>query len=69
MEKCVFDKGEKCAVLVSQDCEKCTFRKTQRELVEGRAKAHERIEHLPQEQHDAIMRKYYHLRRCEEVEQ
>lgn len=63
MSNCVFDKGKKCAALHSHDCEKCSFKKTGRELVEGREKARERLESLPQEQYDAIMKKYYGLRR------
>lgn len=67
MENCAFDKGNKCSALREHNCEKCSFRKTQGELVKGREKARERIENLPKEQHDAIMKKYYCLRRCAEV--
>ena len=60
MSNCVFDKGRKCEVLSSH--------KTGRELVEGREKARERLENLPREQYDAIMKKYYGLRRGAEAE-
>lgn len=67
MERCVFENGRKCKALRERNCEKCSFRKTHEELVEGREKARERIENLPKEQHDAIMQKYYRLPRGEEV--
>lgn len=69
MERCVFENGKNCKVLKERSCAKCTFRKTHEELVEGREKARERIENLPQEQYDAIIKKYYGLHRCEEVEE
>lgn len=69
MKTCVFDKGCICTALDSRDCEKCSFRKTEKELIEGRAKARERIENLPKRQYDAIMNKYYRLHRFTEVEQ
>lgn len=70
MSNCVFDKGKKCIALLTHNCEKCSFHKTGRELVEGREKARERLESLPKKQYDAIMKKYYSLRRGEtEVEE
>jgi hypothetical protein len=63
MERCAFDRGEKCSVLKGHECGKCTFRKTRDELINGRDKARERIDNLPREQYDAIMQKYYCLRR------
>lgn len=69
MEKCAFDKGRKCEVLSTKKCEKCSFRKTAEELKAGREQAQERLEKLPKKQHDAIMKKYYGLRRCAEVEE
>jgi C4-type Zn-finger protein len=68
MEKCVFDKGKKCSALSVRDCEKCSFRKTERELAEGRDNARKRLETLPDEQYNAIMKKYYGLCRIAEVE-
>lgn len=68
MERCVFERGKKCSALVSRDCAKCTMRKTHEELIEGREKAMERIKNLPQDQYDAIMKKYHGLRRCTETE-
>ena len=67
-EKCVFDKGHKCSALTSHNCEKCSFRKTEKELVDGRENARERIESLPKKQYDAIMRKYYRIRRGHDAE-
>lgn len=69
MESCVFDNGKKCAALTSKKCEKCSMRKTEAELAEGRAKAMDRLETLPPEQYDTIMRKYHRLCRREEVEE
>ena len=71
MEKCVFNKGKKCSALAPKKCKNCSFRKTEAELNEGREKARERLESLPREQYEAIMRKYYPfsgLRHCEEAE-
>lgn len=68
MEKCVFNKGKKCSALTPKKCKNCSFRKTEAELNAGREKARERLESLPKEQQDAIMRKYYGLRRVEDAE-
>ena len=59
MCKCAFDKGDKCNALIVRDCEKCSFRKTQEELAEGRAKAKILLERLPEEYRAAIEDKYY----------
>ena len=59
MVNCVFNKGKQCAVLNQKNCEKCSFYKTPRELHVGREKANERLESLPKEQYQAIMKKYY----------
>lgn len=67
MEKCVFDKGKKCSALSVHDCEKCSFRKTEKELATGRDNARKRLETLPDEQYNAIMKKYYGLCRNAEV--
>jgi hypothetical protein len=45
------------------------MRKTKAELENGRAKAMDRLETLPPEQYDTIMRKYHRLCRREEVEE
>lgn len=58
MEECVFDNGRTCSILTTHTCEKCSFRKTKRELDLGRERALERIEGLPQDQRDAIKNKY-----------
>lgn len=68
MKNCVFDKGNICAALTTHNCEKCSFCKTEKELIDGREKARERIESLPKKQYDAIQQKYYKLRRVTEVE-
>ena len=68
MKSCVFNRGKKCAVLTSHNCEKCSFRKTERELQEDRASARKRIESLPDDQYNAIMKKYYGVRTPSEVE-
>ena len=67
MEKCVFNNGKKCSALVPKKCKDCSFRKTEAELNAGREKARKRLESLPEEQRDAIMRKYG-LRRVEDAE-
>ena len=58
MEECVFDKGRYCSILTTHTCEKCSFRKTKRELDLGRERALNRIDGLPQEQREAIKKKY-----------
>ena len=59
MCNCAFDKGDKCVALTTHDCEKCSFRKTKDELLAGRRKARAMLEDLPQEQREAIQKKYY----------
>lgn len=59
MEVCAFNKGKNCAALNERECEKCTFRKTRKELVAGREKALERIKNLPRGGRQYIMMKYY----------
>ena len=59
MEKCVFDKGEKCVALLTRNCENCSFRKTKEELIAGRRKAKEMLDKLPEEYRKAIIEKYY----------
>lgn len=68
MENCVFNKGKKCSALTPKKCKNCSFRKTEEELTAGREKARERLESLPREQYEALMRKYYHLCRTDETE-
>lgn len=69
MKKCVFDRSDFCVALNSRECENCRFRKTREELDVGREKACERVENLPKKQYNAIMNKYYKLRRGAEVEE
>lgn len=59
MNNCAFDRDDKCAALVTRDCENCSFRKTKAELIAGRRKANELLEKLPEEQRKAIESKYY----------
>lgn len=59
MIKCAFDREEKCKVLTVKECEKCTFRKSKDELNEGRERAKDLLERLPQEHREAIYDKYY----------
>lgn len=56
---CVFDFGRKCVALTEKKCKDCRFRKTQKELKEGRKKAKKRIASLPEEQQTYIREKYY----------
>jgi hypothetical protein len=69
MENCVFDCGKTCSALTKKKCGKCSMRKTKAELEAGRARAMDRLETLPPEQYDTIMRKYHRLCRREEVEE
>lgn len=69
MEDCVFDNGKTCAALSCKKCRKCSMRKTKTELEAGRAKAMDRLETLPPEQYDTIMRKYHRLHKMQEAEE
>ena len=59
MDNCVFDNGEACSALVSKKCEKCSFRKTRTELIEGRRKARRSLEKLNEQKLEEIREKYY----------
>jgi hypothetical protein len=59
MKKCVFDRGNTCGALVPKDCEKCTFRKTRSELIEGRENARALLAGLPEQRLAQIKKKYY----------
>ena len=69
MEKCVFNRGKKCAAISPKKCTNCAFRKTEAELMAGREKALERLKTLPPAQYEAIMKKYYGSLPSEEVEE
>ena len=69
MEDCVFNCGKKCSALTEKKCKKCSMRKTEAELEEGRAKAMKRLETLPPEQYDHVMRKYHRLHKMQEAEE
>ena len=62
MDNCVFDNGDRCAALETHDCEKCTFRKTRHQLIEGRKRSRELLERLPSDQLEHIENKYYRRR-------
>lgn len=56
--KCAFDRIYQCAALTHKECIGCHFRKTQKQLEEGRERADERIESLPGDVQDKIAKKY-----------
>ena len=56
--KCAFEHGNKCIALTGKCCEGCRFRKTKRQIEEGRRKAKRRINSLPQEMQIYIKTKY-----------
>ena len=58
MFDCVFDKGKTCAALKHHKCENCSFRKTPKELANGRERAWDRLTSLPKDQYDHIVTKY-----------
>lgn len=57
--ECCFNRGAKCAVLTTMKCDGCHFKKTHRQLTQGRKKARERIKSLPYEQRQRIFLKYH----------
>ena len=59
MDVCTFARERGCTILNRNNCDKCSFFKTEKELREGRAKAMERIEALSPEQSHSIKEKYY----------
>ena len=59
MSVCAFKKGGKCVPLTRDNCTGCTFFKTNKELEEGRLKAKERFESLPDDVQARILDKYY----------
>lgn len=58
MSECYFNRGTKCAALRDKKCTGCSFRKTHKQMIEGRRKADERIASLPYEQREYIAEKY-----------
>jgi hypothetical protein len=64
MSKCVFDYGEDmCYAVTEKQCEGCKFRKTEKELQEGRDKATKRLMTLDRLRLNKIKQKYYNDRR------
>ena len=59
MSECYFKRDNNCSVTIRKDCEKCSMRKTEQEVKEGRERARARIASLPYEQQIAIAEKYY----------
>lgn len=59
MDKCAFEVGCVCAALTKKKCDKCSFRRSEEDLREGRRKASERIKTLPEEQQKHIASTYY----------
>lgn len=57
--ECVFDFGRRCVALTEKCCEGCRFRKTKEELDEGRKRAKNLINALPEERQNYIRDKYY----------
>ena len=58
-EKCAFDKGNKCSALTAMECSRCAFRKTAKQLAEGRKKADARVRSLSEIERQYIFDKYY----------
>lgn len=54
--KCVFDQNGECTALEKKKCFGCSFFKTERQLIEGRRKAEERLKSLGI--YDEMRRKY-----------
>ena len=57
--ECYFKRDSNCSVTLRKDCEKCSMRKTEQELKEGRERSRARIMSLPLEQQIDISEKYY----------
>lgn len=58
---CAFNKKGECTVLKETKCNKCSFRKTQKQLDEGRKRAKRRINALPTVERESIKKKYHPL--------
>lgn len=63
---CAFNREGRCTVLKTTRCNKCSFRKTQKQLDEGREKAKKRIQSFPKEVREDIKKKYYPLEKISE---
>ena len=61
MNKCAFDREDKCTALREKQCDGCRFRKTEQELNDGRQKAIDRINNLPYSKQIHITRKYHDM--------
>ena len=67
MSNCAFDNGNECSALNEMNCKKCPFRKTKKELIEGRWRATARLTKLPRQTRARIRQKYYQNSITEEV--
>lgn len=65
MNNCVFARGNECDALKTKQCAGCSFCKTKEELIEGRQKAVDRINNLPEKVRKHIIHKYGRQRRCD----
>lgn len=65
MNLCTFDNGKTCSVLRRGNCKGCSFFKTEEQLLEGRAKARERLFSLPKATQVWIQEKY----RCKHIKE
>lgn len=59
MNKCAFDRDDKCSALEEKKCDGCKFFKTDEDLKISRIKVKIRLQSLPWEQQTHILRKYY----------
>ncbi len=57
-KECAFNKGSRCIALNCDNCEGCTFFKTQEQLAAGRAKAAKMLAALPEERQAYFRNKY-----------
>ena len=59
MRDCAFDEGKFCSALREKECIGCPFKKTRKELVEGRQRAMHRINSLPNPKKQYIIYTYH----------
>ncbi len=59
MNDCYFKMDKKCAILKSKCCRGCKFRKTRKQLDEGRRKAMKRLMSLPYARMVELLKKYH----------
>lgn len=59
MSECAFEHGEYCEALINKECKGCAFRKTEKQVADGRKKAMLKLYMLPAQKLKAIREKYY----------